>query len=106
MLLRKLVTPFSMSSTPASHVQWSAGFALRGARPEAVRDKSPTTLLAGTFSLTPFVGVLRQEGSGNPHSALCPGLKPNRVGGLTECFGRLAWAELQLVRCGDDESED
>jgi len=28
------------------------------------------------------------------------------VGGLTECFGRLAWAELQLVRCGDDESGD
>ena len=55
MLLRKLVTPFSMSSTPASHLQWSAGFALRGARPEAVRDKSPTTSLAGTFSLTPLL---------------------------------------------------
>ena len=25
------------------------------------------------------------------------------MGGLAECFGRLAWAELQLVRCGDDE---
>ena len=91
------------SSEPLAMVSW-----FRSSR-RATRSRSrqiPDNFTGWNIQPDSVVGVLRQEGSGNPHTALCPGLKPNRVGGLAECFGRLAWAELQLLRCGDDESGD